>query len=307
MTGGAATVHVVTGGFGYTGRYIVRRLLSEGQRVRTLIAHPDRPNPFGNQVKVAFLNFDNRGQIQEALQGAAVLYNTYWVRFPYAQATFEKAIANTRTLIAAAKAAGVRRIVHLSVTNASKDSALPYFRGKAVLEDAVRESRLSYAILRPTVIFGVGDILINNIAWLLRRAPLFVVPGSGDHRLQPVFVEDVAELAVRAAGQPDDVVVDAAGPEVYTFDGLVRLLAAAVGSRARITHAAPRLALFLASLLGRAVRDVLLTREELAGLMANLLISAGSPTGRTRFSDWLEQNAHRVGIQYASELERHYR
>ena len=300
-------MHVVTGAFGYAGRYIARRLLSMGQRVRTLTGHPDRPSPFGSQVEVASLRFDNPAELRKALQGAAVLYNTYWVRFDYGQTTFERAIANTKTLIEAAEQAGIRRVVHLSVTNASMDSTLPYFRGKGVLEQAIRQSKLSYAILRPTVIFGIEDILINNIAWLLRRAPFFGVPGSGDYRLQPVFVEDVAELAVSASAEDDDIVVDAVGPEVYTFEALVRPLAETVGSRARVIHAAPRLALFLANLLGYVVRDVVLTRDELEGLMANLLVSTGSPTGPTRLSNWLKQNAHTVGSRYASELARHYR
>lgn len=300
-------LHVVTGAFGYVGRYIARQLLCMGQRVRTLTGHPGRPSPFRSQLEVAALSFDNPGELRKALQGAAVLYNTYWVRFDYGQTTFERAIANTHALIEAAEQAGVRRIVHLSVTNASTGSTLPYFRSKGVLEQAIRQSKLSYAILRPTVIFGIEDILINNIAWLLRRAPFFAVPGSGDYRLQPVFVEDVAELAVSASAEDGGIVVDAAGPEVYTFEALVRLLAETVGSRAKIIHAAPRWALFLANLLGYVVRDVVLTRDELEGLMANLLVSTASPTGPTRLSDWLKQNAHTVGSRYASELGRHYR
>jgi len=304
---GEPELDVVTGAFGYTGKYITQRLLAMGRRVRTLTGHPDRPNPFGERVSVAPFNFDNPQELVKSLQGATTLYNTYWVRFPRGQVTFERAIENTKALIRAAGEAGIRRIVHISITNASESSPFPYFRGKGILERAIIHSGLSYAIIRPTVIFGPEDILINNIAWLLRRFPLFAIPGAGDYRLQPVFVEDVAEIAVDAAHRQENVIIDAVGPEIYTFEELVRLIAARVSSRARIVHLRRGLALFLSRLVGYMVGDVVLTRDEVAGLMANLLVSQGPPTGRTRLSDWLSQHADRLGREYASELARHYR
>ena len=303
----SAELNVVTGAFGYTGKYITRRLLSMGRRVKTLTGHPDRPSPFGEQVSVAPFNFEEPAALVESLRGAATLYNTYWVRFSHGQVTFEQAIENTKTLITAAEAAGVRRMVHVSIANPSEDSPLPYYKGKALLEKALIQSKLSYAIIRPTVIFGDEDILINNIAWLLRRFPVFAVLGAGDYKIQPIFVEDMAELATNAGGQTENVIVDAAGPEVYTFDVLVRLIAKTVRSRARIIHMRPDLALFLSRLIGYLVGDVVLTREEVDGLMSNLLVSSGPPTGRTRLSEWLRQHVDTVGARYASEVKKHYR
>jgi NADH dehydrogenase len=302
-----AELNVVTGAFGYTGKYITRRLLSTGKRVRTLTGHPNRLNPFGEQVSVSPFSFDDPAELTESLRGATALYNTYWVRFSRAQVTFDQAVENTKALIKAAEEAGVRRIVHVSITNASEDSPLPYFRGKGLLENAIIHSGLSHAIVRPTVIFGAEDILINNIAWLLRRFPVFAVPGSGDYRMQPVFVEDVAEIAVNAAHRDEDVVVDAVGPDTYTFDELVRLIADKIRSKARIVHVSPALALFFSRMAGYLVNDVMLTRDEVEGLMANLLVSDGPPTGQTRLGDWLDENAESVGAKYASELRRHYR
>ncbi len=300
-------LNVVTGAFGYTGKYITRRLLSMGKRVKTLTGHPNRQNPFGDQVSVAPFNFDSQSELTKSLRGATTLYNTYWVRFSDGQVTFDKAIENTKTLIKAAEEAGVRRIVHVSITNASEESPLPYFRGKGLLEKAIIHSKLSYAIIRPTVIFGPEDTLINNIAWLLRRFPVFAVIGSGDYRIQPVFVEDVAEIAVSVAQRDDNIVMDAVGPEIYTFDELVRLIAAKIRARVWIVHSRPGLALFLSRLVGYMVNDVVLTRDEVEGLMSNLLVSESPPTGQTRLSDWLGQNAGSVGTKYASELSRHYR
>jgi uncharacterized protein YbjT (DUF2867 family) len=300
-------LHVVTGAFGYTGKYITRRLLAQGYSVRTLTGHPDRPNPFEGQVGVVPFNFHDPVALVSSLKGADILYNTYWVRFEHGTSTYDQAVANTRTLIRAAEEAGVRRLVHVSIANPSLDSPLPYYRGKAVLEQAIRESRLSYAILRPTVIFGLEDILINNIAWLLRRFPVFVVPGAGDYALQPIFVEDMAELAVDAAQEKENVVLDAVGPEIYTFDELLHLIAGVLGRRARVVHLPPAVALTLSHLIGYLVRDVVLTPEEIQGLMADLLVSHAPPTGSTRLSDWLRQNADRVGARYTSELKRHYK
>lgn len=297
---------VVTGAFGYTGKYITRRLLAMGKRVRTLTAHPNLASEFGGHVEIAPLDFADPAGLVNSLRGAECLFNTYWVRFDRGRSTFERAIANTRMLFAAARDAGVGKIVHISITNPSLDSPLPYFRGKAELESALIQSGLRYAILRPTVIFGLEDILINNIAWLLRHMPVFAVPGSGAYRLQPVFVEDVAQLAVRSACDPADSVRDAVGPEIFSFDELVRLIGRGVGSRTRLVHVPPSVALALSATLGLFVRDRILTREEIEGLMAGLLVSSAPPTGESRFSDWLAAHADALGASYSSEIERHY-
>lgn len=297
---------VVTGAFGYTGKYITRRLLGRGKRVLTLTAHPDRPNEFGGRVAAAPLDFRDRRALTRSLRGAGCLFNTYWVRFNYGDETFDRAIEKTKTLIEAAVEAGVRKLVHISITNPSLDSRLPYFRGKAELEKIIQSSGIPHAILRPTVIFGPEDILINNIAWLLRHLPIFSVPGPGGYRIQPVFVGDVADLAVRAMEESGNTVRDAVGPEIFTFDEMVRLIAAEIGTNARIVHVHPAIALTLSTLLGFALCDRILTREEIDGLMAGLLVSTALPTGETRFSEWLRQHAGRIGVKYSSELARHY-
>lgn len=302
-----AELNVVTGAFSYTGKYITRRLLSMGKQIRTLTGCPDRQNLLGSQVSVFPFNFDNPNQLTKSLQGATTLYNTYWVRFPHGKVTYDQAVENTKRLIKAAEEAGVHRIVHISITNASEESVFPYFRGKGVLENAITCSKLSYAIVRPTLIFGDEGILINNIAWLLKRFPIFTVFGSGDYRIQPIFVEDLAEIAVSAGHKDDNIVLDAVGPEIYTFDELVRLIADKIHGRAKIVHVRPGLALFFAKLIGRAVRDVVITKDEMKGLMSNLLVSEGLPTGQTRLSEWLDQNVDSVGAKYTSELMRYYR
>ncbi|TAK35646.1 MAG: epimerase [Chloroflexota bacterium] len=307
MTTPEPELDVVTGAFGYTGKYITSRLLTKGRRVLTLTGHGDRPSPFEQPICVAPFNFDQPGALVESLRGAATLYNTYWIRFPYGGMTYDRAVENSLTLIKAAQEAGIRRIVHISIMNASERSPLPYFKGKALVEKAIMASGLSYAIIRPTVIFGPEGILINNIAWLIRRFPIFAAPGSGDYKLQPIYVEDVAEIAVSAAKRDDNEVVEAIGPEIYTFNGLVRLIAEVLHRRTIIVDLPPGIALQLSQWIGRSVSDVVLTEDEVKGLIAGLLVGHGSPTGQTRLSDWLKENAARVGIKYMSELQRHYR
>jgi len=290
--------NVVTGAFGNIGKYITEWLLWDGKEVRTLT----RSRAWRYDVEALPFNFDNPSQLVESLRGATTLYNTYWVRFPYGEISHEKAVENSLALIKAAEEAGVRRIVHISITNPSEESALSYFRGKALVEKAIMQSRLSYAIVRPTVVFGPRSILVNNIAWLLRTFPIFPIPGSGDYRIQPVSVEDVAEIAVRAGQEDDNIVTDAVGPETFTYNQLVRVIARRIHSRTKIVHVSPNLALSLAKLVGYLVRDVVITKEEIEGLMANLLVSRGSPTGRMLFSNWLEENGDNLGRRYLSEL-----
>ena len=298
---------VVTGAFSYTGRFIARKLLDDGRRVRTLTNHPQRPGAQELDVDVAPLKFTDRAALVESLRGADVFYNTYWVRFPHAGISFGDAVANTRILLSAAAEAGVRKVVHISVSNPSIESHLDYYAGKARTEELVRESGLQWAIVRPTLIFGRGDILINNIAWLLRNMPFFVIPEMGRYRVQPVAGEDVAEIATWAAGQAENVVVDAAGPEIMTYAELVNSIAIAVHRRPRILNLPSTLTLAAGDVVGLFVRDIVLTRQELEGLMEELLVSKEEPRGARRVDDWLLQSANVLGRSYASELSRHFR
>ncbi len=261
-------INVITGAFSYTGKYITRRLLAMGKEVRTLTGHPNNPNPFGDQVKAYPFNFDNAEQLVESLRGATTLYNTYWIRFSHGTTAYDVAVENTKKLIKAAEEAGVQRIVHVSITNPAETSRLPYFRGKAILEKAIMDSSLSYAIIRPTVIFGAEDILINNIAWLLRRFPVFPIFGSGKYLLQPIYVEDMADLVVNAGQQKDNMVIDAVGPDIFTFEELVRLIADKLHRNIMIVHVSPNMGFLMAKLVEPMVGDVLITHDEIAGLMA---------------------------------------
>jgi NADH dehydrogenase len=300
----ASEIHVVTGAFGYSGKYVARRLLDAGYRVRTLTHSLHRANPFGSQVEAHPFNFDDSDQLVASLKGARVLYNTYWVRFNHHDFSHSLAVQNTCKLFEAARRAGVERIVHVSITNPSEDSPLEYFAGKAQLERALIESGLSYAILRPTVLFGKEDILINNIAWVLRRLPVFGVFGTGQYRLQPIYVDDLAKLAVEQGRETANTITNAIGPETFTYRGLVQEIGAIIGKRRPVISVPPTIGYWFGWAVGKIVGDILITREEIEGLMADLLYTNAPPAGNTRLTDWAEEHAATLGLRYASELAR---
>lgn len=302
-----SNISLVTGAFSYTGKYITEQLLSMGEQIRTITGHPDRKNPFGDKVKIYPLSFNNQEKLLESMKNVDTIYNTYWIRFSYKENTFENAIENTRKLIESAKEAGVRRIVHVSIANPSEDSNLPYYKGKAILENILKESKLSYAIVRPTLIYGREDILVNNIAWCLRKFPFFILPGDGNYKVQPIFVNEYAELAIQAGHQKENIIQDAVGPDIFTFEEFVSTICDVIGSKARIIHQNPNMTFFFTKIISYMVHDVILTRDEIQGLMDNLLISHEKPLGKIRFVEWLKENKDILGSQYSSELQRHYR
>jgi uncharacterized protein YbjT (DUF2867 family) len=286
----------------YTGRAIAEEVLSRGDAVRSLSRHDDPRDPLRGRIDVAPLRFDD--SLVESLRGASTLYNTYWIRFERDGHTFDEAVERSVMLFDAARRAGVERIVHVSVSSADRADELPYFRGKHRIEDWLATSGLNYAVVRPTLVFGPNDILLNNIAWILRRFPVFAIPGGGSYRVQPVSVQDTARICVDSRGGET---IDAAGPETMTFRELVASLRDAIGARTRIVGASTMLTTPLARLAGALLRDVIVTRDELAGLSRSLLTSTEEPRGGDRFADWIPSQAATLGQSYVSELKRNFR
>lgn len=297
-------IHAVTGAFGYSGKYIAHRLLAEGRSVITLTNSLNRVNPFGDRIRVLPFHFDSPEKLTDSLRGVSVLYNTYWVRFNHRTFTHADAVRNTQTLFRAAKAAGVSRVVHVSITNPSEDSPLEYFRGKARLERALVESGLSHAILRPTVLFGKEDILVNNIAWALRHLPVFGVFGNGRYRLQPIYIDDLAQLAVEQGKQTQNVTINAIGPETFTYRGLVESIGKIIGKNRPVVSVPPSVGYAVGWIIGKLVGDVMITGEEIKGLMDDLLCVDAPPAGTTKLTDWARERSTSLGLHYTSELAR---
>lgn len=296
--------HAVTGAFGYSGRRIARRLVDDGIAVRTLTNSAPRHPDDARGIEIHPLSFDDPARLREALDGVRVLYNTYWVRFNHRRFTHAAAVDHTCALWRAASEAGVERIVHVSITNPSHDSPFEYFRGKAEIESALVASGIDHTVLRPAVLFGDEDILVNNIAWTLRRLPVFGVFGDGSYRIQPIHVDDLAGLAVAAGRRTGRDVVQAIGPETFTYRGLVGAIADALGLKRWIVGVPPRIGYAAGWCIGRLVGDVTITREEVGGLMAGLLAVDAPPAGTTRLTAWARAHRDELGRTYASELAR---
>ena len=308
MSGDGTDTDLVTGAFSYSGSRIAELLIESGREVRTLTHHPNRDHPLRVKVHASPYRFDDPLALARSLRGITTLYNTYWIRFERGGTTFANAVANSRALFEAARRAGVARIVHLSIANPSIDSPLPYYRCKALVEQALTTADVPYSIVRPTWIFGgEREILANNIAWILRHMPIFVVPGDGRYRVQPIHADDLARICVRAAHGQSDVIMDAAGPDTLSFEELVRAIRDAVGRHTRILHAPPTAMAALARALGLVVRDVVLTADEIRGLTSGLLVSHQPALGHISFIEWLNENGSTLGAAYANELDRHFR
>jgi len=297
-------IHTVTGAFGYSGKYIAKRLLIKGHRVTTLTNSINRENPFGDRIKTFPFNFNHPDRLKASLEGVSVLYNTYWVRFNHKLFTFADAVKNTLILFEAAKKAGVNRIVHISITNPFADLNLEYFQGKAVLEKALIASGISYAILRPAVLFGKEDILINNIAWALRRFPVFGVFGDGNYGIQPIYVDDLAKLAVEQGVIRENKIINAIGPETFTFRELVQKIGEIIGKPRPIISVPPLIGYLVTAITGRIVGDVFITLDEIKGLMAGTLTVNTPPVGETKLTSWAMKHASTLGKEYTSELAR---
>lgn len=297
-------IHAVTGAYGYSGKYIADKLLAGGKQVITLTNSLKRQHPFGDRLRAFGFNFNKPDLLADSLKDVKVLYNTYWVRFNHKLFTYANAVENSKILFDAAAKAGVERIVHISITNPTIDSPLEYFRGKALLEKYLKETGISYCILRPAVLFGKEDILINNIAWALRCFPVFGVFGSGHYKLQPIYVDDLAELAVQQGKQRDNVTIDAIGPETFTYRELVEEIGHIIGKKRPIVSLPPLLNYSIGWIVGKFVNDVMITKDEVQGLMANLLYVDTQSAGTTKLTDWTKKHADTLGFKYTSELAR---
>ena len=295
----------VTGAFSYSGRSIATALINSGRQVCTLTGHPNRATS-SSPIEICPLDFDDQIGLAASLEGVTTLYNTYWVRFARQRIDHELAVHNSRALFQAARRAGVARIAHVSITHPSVDSPLPYFRGKALVERALAESGISYAVLRPAILFGSDGVLLNNIAWLLRHLPVFAIGGRGDYRIRGIHVDDLARLCLEKGVQRFDSVSDAVGPERPTFVELVNSIKDAVDSRSRLVQVPGAVLPILSRAVGGALGDVLLTRDEYRAMADGLADTDGPATGATALSDWLIEQAPVLGRTYANELKRHF-
>lgn len=289
----AVPLDLVTGAFGNTGSAIADRLLQQGRSVRTLTGHPPAdPDP---RIDVRPFSWDDPERLASAFEGVTTFYNTYWMRTGDDDGNFDLVVERTTQLIEAAEEAGVERIVHLSVGNPSLDSPYPYFRAKAEVEQRLAESPIPAGVVRPSLIFGGDNAMLNDLAWVLKRMPAFAIPGDGQYLVRPVHRDDVAALCLDAGARRDRTTVDAIGPDRMTYQAMVEAVRDAVGAKARIVHTPAPLVLVGARVLGAVLRAKLLTRDELLSTIDGIADAEGPATGSVSFFEWLPTVAADLG------------
>lgn len=317
---------LVTGGTGFVGTHLVNTLLRRGHAVTVLARDPRKTrNRYNRPVEAAQGDVLDLASIERAASGHDAVVHLVGIIVEKGEQTFDRmhreAVEN---VLAAAKTAGVRRFLHMSAMGSSEDAPSDYSRTKAAGEKAVRASGLDWTIFRPSIVFGYGDGFVGLLAPLVRNNPGFIpVIGDGQNRFQPVAVEDVARVFADALENPVTVgqTYEVGGPEVLTFDQLLRQIAAAVGKpRKRLVH----LPVWYGRLLARlfewlARRGVLadppLTRDQLKSMSRDNVgdvsaTVAAFPGGWKPFGPgirpYLSNGRHdpRNGFGYDVELER---
>ena len=216
----------VFGGTGFLGRAIVERLLAEGLAVRVAARHPDKAAAGAQAV---YADLCDESSLASAIEGAQAVINAVGLYVEKGAETFE-AVHETGALNLARQAAAqnVERLVHVSGIGADPRSASSYVRARAKGELLVTEAFPRATILRPSVLFGPQDSFLNALASIAARMPFLPLFGRGNTRLQPVYVGDVAEAALRALTHPEAAgkTYELGGPEVYSYRALVKLVLA---------------------------------------------------------------------------------
>ena len=262
----------IYGGSGFIGRYIARRMAKEGWRVRVAVRRPNEAifvRPYGvvGQVEPVFCNIRDDASVRAVMQGADAVVNCVGVLNEVGRNGFDAVQAEGAGRVARIAAElGVGRLVQLSAIGADAESASAYARSKAAGEAAVRLAFPEAVILRPSVVFGSEDQFFNRFAAMTRLGPVLPVVGA-ETRFQPVYVDDVAQAAVRGAlGEAAPGVYELGGPDVHTFRELMQKMLQVVQRRRLIVN----IPFFVARIMG-GVFDLLQTVT--LGLFTNGLIT----------------------------------
>jgi uncharacterized protein YbjT (DUF2867 family) len=257
----------VAGGSGFIGRAIARRLTGTGEiKVRALTRDPEAARARAPIAGVEYVRADiaDQSSLKSAIAGTDAIIDTiqfdgYPVENPNRGLTFERVdYGGVVALIAAARQAGSPKFIYVSGTAADEKSTHPGFRAKGRAERAIRSSGLSYTIFRPSLVYGPEDKVVNGLARALKFAPVFGVPGTGQQKVQPVLVDDLAACVMLAVlGRGRNETYDVGGPELMTFDEMMRIIMDASGHRRPLFHIPERLMRAAAGLMEKLPKPLL--------------------------------------------------
>jgi uncharacterized protein YbjT (DUF2867 family) len=239
---------LVAGGSGFIGSAVVRRLVSAGAEVAVMTAHPKRTRSKIEGMGALVVPGDvmDAASLESAVEGAeavvqALSFPTYPVEKPRKRYTFEEFdhLGTERLAMAAAKA-GVRKYVFSSGAGAAPDSPKVWYRAKWFGEEAIRATGVPHAIIRPSWVYGPGDKALNKFVAFHRWLPMVPVVGDGSQRLQPVFVEDVAQAMAQAADPTGPAgTFEIGGPDVTTMNEILRTMMEVRGKVKPLIHFPP--------------------------------------------------------------------
>jgi NADH dehydrogenase len=230
----------VTGASGFVGRHIIDQLVERGHRPRALLRDAAR-RPFANPhaVDVVQGSLGDRAALERLTRGTDAVIHLVGIIVERGAATFDAVhVEGTRAVVSAARAAGVRRFVHMSALGARDTAdATAYHRTKARGEAVVRDAGVPHVIMRPSFISGRGNVPIATLARVHRFAPVVPVFGDGSYPLQPVWIGDVAlAFALAAEGQSSDGAFELGGPSAMPYAEFVRAIGRASGHPRRLVH-----------------------------------------------------------------------
>jgi nucleoside-diphosphate-sugar epimerase len=268
----------IAGGSGFIGRAIARRIAAiPSTTVRVLTR-----NPAGARAKLKITNCDFvqadvtlSVSLKEALKGVNAVVNAtqfdgYPVENPRRGLTFERIdFGGTSALLEAARQNGVAQFIYISGAAADENSEHPAFRAKGLAERAIRESRIPYTIFRPSLVYGPEDKVVNGFVKALRMTPVFPVPGTGHQKVQPVLVDDLAAcVALALSGKGANGAYDVGGPDLTTFDEMMRTVMEAAAVRRPIVHVPERLMRTVGA-LGEMLPTPVLSRDAVTFVTAD--------------------------------------
>jgi len=241
-----AKIVALAGGSGFIGRAIARRLAAGGGvKVRVITRNPEKARARLDLPGIEFVSADIRepASLKDVLKGAntivdAIQFDGYPVENLRRGLTFERIdYGGAVALIDAAKQAGVHQFIYISGAASDENSTHPGFRAKGRAERAIRESGVAYTIFRPSLVYGPEDKVVNGLASALRFAPIFGVPGTGRQKVQPVLVDDLAACVMLAvSGRGRNGTYEIGGPDLMTFDEMMRIIMDASGHRRPLFH-----------------------------------------------------------------------
>ena len=274
-----ARIVAVAGGSGFIGRAIVRRLAAIPTiKVRVLTRDPKKARARSTEsdaVEFVAADVNDPAGLAAAVASAdtivnAVQFDGYPIENPARGLTFNRVdYGGTVALIAAANAAGVKHFIYISGAAADERSPNPAFRAKGRAERALRDSGLTYTILRPSLVYGPEDRVVNGIARALRMTPVMIVPGTGRQLLRPLLVDDLAAcVALAISGRGRNGIFEIGGRDPMSFDDLVRLVMEITGRRRPLVHV-PEPLLLIAGAIAEKLPGALFSRDAVAFLVAD--------------------------------------